>query len=153
MFRTCEGKTCIDAISCNECGNLLPHMCSAWGVPIMADAPCDNIYFTGVTDITISVGDEINLADGVHAYDGTGKEIAFTYSPTSIDTSEIGEYVVTYTASGIGGLIKPTMCGKNAVHMTECGYGTVKAYRTVTVEATDAVVCEALACESLAVCN
>lgn len=119
----------------------------------MVDVPCSNIYFTGITDITVYVGDTVDLAEGIHAYDGTGKEITFTYDPTSIDTSRVGKYTVTYTASGMGDVIRPIVCGKNAVHITECDYSTVEEYRTITVEPTDAVACESLVCESLVACN
>lgn len=138
----------------SDCNNRLPLICGGKGKPTLIDAPCNSIRFTGITDITVTKGTAIDLVSGVHAYDGNGREIAFKVSPPSIDTNRIGKYTVTYTASGVADNSAPhIMCDNMAVHMPECDYGTAKAYRTVTVEPTDAVVCESQVCESIAGCT
>lgn len=134
------------------CKSLVPSVCGGKWIPRMNDIPCRYIYFVGVTDVTIMQDDTIDLTQGVHAYDGDGREVAYTYTPTSIDTSVAGEYVVTYTASGVSDGIYPSMCGDTALKLTECDYGTVVAERVITVKAKDAVVCEAKVCESPIAC-
>lgn len=48
-------------------------------------------------DVTIKVGDEINLLDGVKAVDNeSGILGSITYSPKFIDTSKVGIYTVKY---------------------------------------------------------
>lgn len=135
------------------CNDLKPSMCGGKGIPTMVDVACNDLYFTGLTDITVLVGEEVDLTEGVHAYDGKGVEASFRYEPTSIDTSRVGTYTVTYTASGYGNGIRPTICGDDAVHTTECEYDSITAYRTITVEPNVAIVCESYVCESLASCD
>ena len=133
----------------NDCSNLVPNICGEKIKPKYVNAPCNNIRFTGITDITVLQGETVDLISGVHAYDGDGNEIAFRVLPPTIDTSRIGKYTAIYIASGVGDNFIPHMCGETAIHMTECNYGTARAYRTITVEPTDAVVCESKICESL----
>lgn len=132
----------------NECNDLLPSMCGRSRLPTFSDSACEQVHFTGITDTTIYVGDTIDLEQGIHAYDGNGNEIVYAYTPTSIDTSVAGEYVVTYTASGSGTALMPSMCGDMALHTINCGNETAVEYRTITVLSKDAVVCEAIVCES-----
>lgn len=136
----------------NECNDLIPSMCGGSRLPTFVDASCFHVHFTGITDVTVAQGDTIDLTEGVHAYDGNGNEIAYTYTPTSIDTSVIGEYEVVYRASGEGDVIKPMICGDTALHINGCGHEVVVKYRTITVESTGAKVCTAKVCESSIAC-
>lgn len=135
------------------CNDLKPSMCGGKGIPTMVDVACFDLYFTGLTDLTVLVGEEVNLTEGVHAYDGNGVEAKFRYDPTSIDTSRTGTYTVTYIASGYGNGIRPTICGDDAVHTTVCEYDSVTGYRTVTVEPNEAIACEASVCYSYVGCE
>lgn len=135
------------------CDDLIPFVSDGSIIPTFEDGnSCHQVYFTGITDKTIMRGDAIDLEDGIHAYDGNDNEIAFTYTPTSIDTSIAGEYVVTYTANGEGKAMKPNICGDMALHITDCGLETATVRRKITVISMDALVCEATVCESLIGC-
>lgn len=154
MFKTCISKVCVDTLDCDKCSNHIPSICGSKGKPTLIDAPCKSITFVGVTNVTLpQFSDGIDLAEGIHAYDGNGKEVEFTYFPTSIDTSVVGDQVITYTASGVADNFAPHMCGKTALHIMQCDYGTAKAYRTITIEATDAVLCQSAVCESIVGCD
>lgn len=118
----------------SECKNIVPKTTGNGIVPTFANIPCRSVSFVGLTDITVTQGESVDLASGVHAYDGDGHEVAFSYEPQVIDTSVPGEYIVTYTASGVGDFIRPYMCGDTALHMAECDYSTVTAERIITVE-------------------
>lgn len=151
MFKTCSGKTCADTI-CEDCESLTPSMCGNGLIPTLEDICCNNIYFVGLDDITVPQFGEVDLVSGVHAYDGNGLEVPYTYTPTEVDTSVAGEYIVTYKASGIGEAIKPTVCGEDALHLMDCGYDTATAHRIITVVQTGAVVCEANVCGVYVIC-
>ena len=145
----CNDKVC-DAVLCEECKlNPIPKICgkSMIAIPTMK---CGAIIFVGLTDLVVKQGEAVDLVSGVHAYDGDGHEVTFTY--TSVDTNVLGEHIVTYTAVGAGDAFLPSMCGRNALHITDCGNYIAKAYRTVTVEATEAVTCTSKTCESLTAC-
>lgn len=136
----------------NECNDLFPSLCGGSRLPIMKDTSCYHVQLTGITDVTIWQDETLDLTDGVHAYDGNGNEIAYTYNPTSIDTSVPGEYVVRYTASGVGNAIKPNMCIEWALQITDCGNEVVTKNRKIKVLDRDAIACEAVVCESVTVC-
>ena len=50
----------------------------------------------------ITQGEDIDLKEGVEAIDAEGHSIEFTVSPESIETCEVGEHQVTYTATADG---------------------------------------------------
>lgn len=152
MFKICDNKLCEDYL-CDDCNRLVPSMCGNVNIPVFVNAPCGNVYFTGITDIKVRQFGEVDLVSGVHAYDKNDHEIFFDYEPKTIDTSEVGTYTVAYTASGLGDSIVPIVCGKNAVHVTDCDHSTTTVYRTVTVRPNYAVACESEACKALAGCE
>lgn len=118
----------------SDCGHLIPDFSGQGIVPTLTSDPCQNVTFVGLNDITVTQGESVDLTSGVHAYDSDGNEVAWSYEPQVIDTSVPGEYIVTYSASRIGGFIRPEMCGDMAVHMPECDTSTVKEERVITVE-------------------
>lgn len=136
-----------------NCNEKLPSFCGGSRLPTFPEEPCSNLRFTGLTDVTIAQGDPFDLEAGVHAYDGNGDEIAFTYTPTSIDTSVEGEYVVTYTATGVSDSLKPSMRSDFDLYIVKCGNEKVTAQRTITVVSEGAVVCTAIVCQSLVACS
>lgn len=153
MATVCVDKICEGTIDCNECPEMIPNICGGINIPTLHDVACGSIRFEGITDISVYLHDSVDLTQGVHAYDGEGNEISYTYSPSQIDTSVAGSYIVTYIAVGASRSIKPSMCGKNALVLTECeNYGGAKAYREVNVGLADAVVCEAKICEAVVGC-
>ena len=60
-----------------------------------------NPRIEGADNVRINQGIGIDLAEGVHAYDGDGNEIPFTFSPDEIDPCDIGVHEITYTAEGV----------------------------------------------------
>lgn len=58
-------------------------------------------HFTGITNINVYQGANIDLTDGVHAWLGS-TEITYTYNPTSILPCDVGVHTVTYSATGNG---------------------------------------------------
>ena len=132
----------------NECNHLLPSICGRSRLPTISDSPCNHVYFTGLTDETIKRGDPFDPEQGVHAYDKNDEEVPYTYTPSSIDTSVVGEYTVTYKATGVGDAIKFTLCGDMALRTTDCNTETITESRKITVVSTDALVCDAITCES-----
>lgn len=135
-----------------SCDKKLPSVCGRSRLPTFPEGSCGQVHFTGLTDVTIAQGDPFDLEQNVHAYDGNGDEIAYTYTPSSIDTSVPGVYVITYTASGTGTSLKPTMRGDMDIHAAECGNETATGQRTITVVSGCATVCEAITCESTVCC-
>lgn len=133
------------------CGSLIANVCGSRGL-VFPKASCSAIRFEGVGDVTINQGEDFDLREGVHAYDGNGNEIDFTVTPNEIDTCTVGEYVVTYSATGIGDSLLPSVClGTPMLHIMECGMTEGRAYRTITVKSY-AVVCESTLCCSSAIC-
>ena len=63
---------------------------------------CDkSAYFVGIKDLTVTQGTDVDLADGVVAYDKDNIEIPFTITPSEIDTCEVGKHNVVYTAEDV----------------------------------------------------
>ena len=58
-------------------------------------------HFTGITNITVFQGADIDLTAGVKAWLGSD-EITYTYNPTSILPCDVGVHTVTYSATGNG---------------------------------------------------
>ena len=58
-------------------------------------------HFTGITNINVFQGANIDLTAGVHAWLGS-TEITYTYNPTSILPCDVGVHTVTYSATGNG---------------------------------------------------
>lgn len=58
-------------------------------------------HFTGITNINVFQGANIDLTAGVKAWLGS-TEITYTYSPTSILPCDVGVHTVTYSATGNG---------------------------------------------------
>ena len=135
-----------------KCDEKLPSLCGGSRLPTLKDAPCHHVRLTGITNVTIWQDEAIDLTQGIHAYDENDAEIEFTYTPTSIDTSVPGTYVVTYQASGEGDALKLTMCGDVALHLIDCGNETVKKSRTITVLIGNAIVGDATVDTSCLIC-
>ena len=120
----------------------------------MPSGGCDFIHFTGVEDVTTNQGECIDLTEGVHAYDGNGNEIPFTVSPSEIGCCDIGEYEITYTATGASNRMLPSMClGNPMLHITDCGLITSIAKRKITILPTSLKVCEGKVCCSVVWCS
>ena len=134
------------------CKDMLPSVCGSSNLPTAKDIPCGDIRFTGITDMTVPQGRKVDLAEGVHAYDSKGREVDFTYSPKSVDTTVVGEYLVEYKPIAVIDTMIPTICGDvTFLHMTECTEEPITVYRTITVtEGT--MVCDAKVCESFVNC-
>ena len=138
----------------NECNDLLPSMCGRSRLPTLSDAACRSIYFTGIADVSVNQGDNcIDLTAGVHAFNGSGVEIPFTVSPTEIDCCKVGEYEITYTATGEGDKMLPTLClGDSMLHVTECGLETATERRIITIKPYGKV-CESKTCCATVICT
>lgn len=150
MFKLCESKVCEDTVSC--CESLIPSACGGSFVPTMVDAPCNGIHFTGVGNISILQGAEIDLTDGVHAYDGQGDEIAFTVTPSELDSCTTGKVEVVYEAHGKGNKIVPSLClNEPMLYAVECGTAYGKVKRIITIEP-NGIVCESKVCCASAMC-
>lgn len=150
VFRLCESKVCEDAVGC--CESLIPSACGGSFVPTMVDAPCNGIHFTGIGNITVPQGTEIDLTEGVHAFDGQGNEIEFTVTPSEIDSCVTGKVEVIYEAHGIGSKIVPTFClNEPMLYAIECGTEYSKVRRIITIEPYG-IVCESKACCASAMC-
>lgn len=121
-----------------DCNNLIANMCGGRGV-VMPETSCKSLRLEGVSDVTINQGIGIDLADGVHAYDGDGNEIEVVIDPNEIDKCDVGIHSVKYTAMGKGDSRRPVICGKNALDIgTACDDLTsIEAVRTVTIEQID----------------
>lgn len=136
----------------NECNDLIPSLCGGSRLPTFVNAPCHHVYFTGLEELVVSQGSTVDLEQGVHAYDKNDNEIIFAYTPASIDTSVLGEYVVAYTAIGEGDTPRPITCGGMSLHVTDCNHEIVTKYRKVIVITGGTKVCEAIVCESSLEC-
>lgn len=132
----CNDKICEAVIGC--CESLKPSLCGVRGV-VMPETSCKQLRLEGVDDVTINQGIGIDLADGVHAYDGDGNEIEVVIDPNEIDKCDVGIHSVKYTAMGKGDSRRPVICGKNALDIgTACDDLTsIEAVRTVTIEQID----------------
>lgn len=121
-----------------DCSNLIANMCGDRGVA-MPEAPCKQLRLEGVSDVTINQGIGIDLADGVHAYDGDGNEIEVVIDPNEINKCDVGVHSVKYTAVGKGDSRRPVICGRNSMGISEdCEDLTlIEAVRTVTIEQID----------------
>lgn len=121
-----------------DCSNLIANMCGDRGVDI-PEAPCKQLRLEGVSDVTINQGIGIDLADGVHAYDGNGNEIEVVIDPNEINKCDVGVHSVKYTAVGKGDSRRPVICGRNSMGISEdCEDLTlIEAVRTVTIEQID----------------
>lgn len=113
-------------------------------LPHVPDIECDgDVYFTGIEDITISQGTEIDLRANVHAYDGNDNEIQFVVSPSEIDECSVGVYDITYSAIGLNRTMLPYFPNsKNELedYPSECETSEKTAHRSVTIEAVSAPV-------------
>lgn len=58
-------------------------------------------HFTGIRNITVFQGADIDLTEGVKAWLGS-TEITYTYNPTSVIPCDVGVHTVTYSATGNG---------------------------------------------------
>ena len=132
----CNDKICEAIIGC--CESLKPSLCGVRGV-VMPETSCKQLRLEGVDDVTINQGIGIDLADGVHAYDGDGNEIEVVIDPSEIAKCDVGVHSVKYTAVGKADTMRPTLCGKNAMDTSEdCeGLTSIEAVRTVTIEQID----------------
>ena len=84
--------------------------------------------FTGVVDITVKQGKQIDLTEGVKAWLGV-EEIEYTYSPQTIDSCTVGETLVTYTATGNG----KTTTATRTVTITQAELPTIHGNSALTV--------------------
>jgi hypothetical protein len=120
--------------------------------PYYPSGSCEFIRFTGVEDITIKQGQAFDPAEGVHAYDGKGDEIEFTYTPSEFDSCTVGQVAVIYKAVGIGDGLLPSFClNEPMLYTPYCGNATGTAKRIVTIEPY-AAVCESDVCCASVMC-
>lgn len=140
-----------DAVDENtDCETPIPKVCGRQKVR-MPTASCDTIHFTGLTDITVTQGDEVDLDSGVHAYDANGGEIEFAH--TSVDTNECGTFYALYTARGAGHKLSPHFfcVSDEGVYITDdCGVDTIKKWRKVIVEPSSEVCTATVCCATVA---
>lgn len=147
----CGDKVCSSQVKCttNNCGKHIPHMCGDSHIYI-PQSQCGSLRFVGVVDVSIAQGTVFDLTEGVHAYDGNGNEVPYTYTPTELDWNTPGEYTVLYTAEGIGNDMSPTMCLDDPLlHIPICETGITTATRVITITSASAA-CEAYACQATA---
>lgn len=113
---------------------MIPYICDTKH-PTYPDTTCDgSIYFEGIEDVVIYQGADIDLAEGVSAYDANGNEIPFSYSPHELVVCEVGEHIVTYSATGTVAIGDITLCGDNELSGNElCDEGVVEVNRTITI--------------------
>lgn len=79
---------------------LKPFMCGK--NRIFPPSICDeSAYFVGIKDITVPQGTDVDLLDGVSAYDKDGGEIPFTVTPSEILPCEVGKQTVIYRAEDV----------------------------------------------------
>lgn len=130
---------------------LIPHICGKRSLQ-MPIGGCPIMRFVGVEDEVVNQGSVISLTDGVYAYDGNGNEIEYTVTPTYVDTSVLGEYVVEYVARGWSGDKITIPCLKPKLY-TSCNYSVLRANRTITVIQERAVVCSAQTCYVKTACS
>lgn len=147
-----------------DCKNVTPQVCGVHLLKFPSVSCADAPHFEGITNITVNQGDDIDLTDGVHAYDGNGFEIPYEVSPDTLDPCASGQFTVKYTAVGSGEGMRPTFpdCVDTANHLPCEGAETeVTAYRTVTIRSigqptinieSDATVCDAVTCEDSVGC-
>lgn len=57
-------------------------------------------WFEGIEDITVTQGTDVDLTDGVTAYDADGNEIGYTVTPSEFVPCTTGEQEYVYSASG-----------------------------------------------------
>lgn len=147
--RACEAKACESVTVC--CEDVVPNICGVKHLTL-PDHPCDSIYFTGLTDITVTQGDEVDLDSGVHAYDANGGEIEFRH--TSVDTDECGTFYALYTAQGAGHKLSPHFfcVADERAHIVsdDCGVDTLKKWRKVIVEPSSDVCTATVCCATIA---
>lgn len=117
-----------------SCDNMKPYACGGSMNPNTVQNPCDrSLHFEGADDVTINQGVGIDLTEGVHAYDAHGNEIEYTVEPESIEKCEVGDHVITYTATGEGSRSVPTMCGETALYARACNIITEIKKRIITI--------------------
>lgn len=117
-----------------SCDNMKPYACGGSMNPNTVQNPCDrSLHFEGADDVTINQGVGIDLTEGVHAYDANGNEIEYTVEPDSIEKCEVGDHVITYTATGEGSRSVPTMCGETALYARACNIITEIKKRIITI--------------------
>ena len=126
--KVCEAKTkaCCESIIASICGDR--------GLDFPTSS-CKPLRLEGVADTTINQGVGIDLTDGIHAYDGNGDEIPFEVEPDTIDKCDVGEHLVKYTASGQGASMRPSLCGDNALAVSDAcnDLTTIEKDRIVTI--------------------
>ena len=131
----------------SDCKSIIPDACGKWHMK-MPDSPCGQLYFTGLTDITVTQGESVDLDTDVHAYDANGAEIEFTH--TSVDTDDCGMFYVAYTAQGVGNKILPHLCfAKKMLHLTDCGTNRITARRKVIVEPSSELCVATVCCATI----
>ena len=67
---------------------------------------CNNGYFTGTADATITQGSAFDPRAGVNAYDENDNPIPFVAIPTQIDTSSEGTQYIAYIANGVDPVVR-----------------------------------------------
>lgn len=114
----CNDKVCDAKVACNECGlSLTPSMCGIRGLKF-TESVCDGLKLIGADDVTINQGVGIDLSQGVHAYDGNGDEIEYTFVPSEIPKCAVGEHTVKYTVVGVANKMRPTICQRDRLHIS-----------------------------------
>lgn len=128
----------------SNCNHKIPHLTGGMYLPHIPGIDCDgDVHFTGIENITISQGTEIDLREGVHAYDGNGNEIPFVVSPSAINECSVRVHDITYTAIGLNKTMLPHFPNAEnelEVYPPSCETSEVTAHRRVTIVAVSAPV-------------
>ena len=133
----CGDKVC-EAKTAPCCDPIVPSICGNRDLAFPSDS-CSTVRIEGTSDTTINQGAGIDLTDGVHAYDGDGNEIPFEVEPETIPKCDVGEHLVKYTAIGKGASMRPSLCGNNALAVSDAcsDLTTVEEDRIVTITQAD----------------
>lgn len=76
---------------------------SVYEVTVTVAADTEPPVFSGLHDITITVGDTISYKSGVTVSDNSGEDIEFTVDASAVNRNKAGTYKVKYTAADSSG--------------------------------------------------
>lgn len=133
-MKTCIDKVCEGVLCDDECKDLKPSICGKNRELFAPENACGSIRIEGADDVEINQGVCIDLTEGVHAYDGNGREIEYEVEPSEIGCCDVGEHEVTYTAIGSSKEMIPYIrTSKPMLGFNACGLVVKKVKRLVTV--------------------
>ena len=133
-MKTCIDKVCEGVLCDDECKDLKPSICGKNRELFAPENACGSIRIEGADDVEINQGVCIDLTEGVHAYDGNGREIEYEVEPSEIGCCDVGEHEVTYTAIGSSKEMIPYIrTSKPMLGFNACGLVVKKVKRLVTI--------------------